>query len=233
MNGSTHKGFVERIVCLANSRRPGGHCIAGKRKSDQTWIRPISNRPDHAIMDIDMKYQDSKTAQLLDIIELPCIRKMPIGHQAENVLIDSRLRWKKIGRASWSDVTALVDDDADLWANGDSSYYGNNNRVPENLIDHSAGSLRLIELNKITLHVGPKAPDFGNKKTVVRANFDYKDQKYQLDLTDPEFELVCRNKGDGEYLLEHVIACISLAQLYKGYAYKLVASIITPQRARV
>ena len=54
----------------------------------------------------------------------------------------------------------------------------------------------------------------------------------KLSLTDPELEKECLNKGNGDYELKSVLACISLAELHTdGYAYKVVASIITEQRA--
>lgn len=100
--------FVEQIVCLANSRKISGRCIAGKRTNDQAWIRPISSRPKHEISEYDRRYADGETAQLLDIIEIPCIEKMPTGHQSENVLIDDQFYWEKKGRASWDDVVPLL-----------------------------------------------------------------------------------------------------------------------------
>jgi len=223
---------IETIVCLANSRKSSGRCVAGKRTSDNSWFRPISNRPGHEISEWDRRYSDGKTAQLLDVIEIPCIEKRPLGHQSENVLIDDRFYWKKKGSASWSDVLKLVDQEADLWANGFNAYYNRNNRVPKSLIDKDGGSLRLIELDEIVLHAVPKAPDFGNMKLIVRASFEYGGNEYKLDVTDPEYERACLEKGTGEYHLKSVIACVSLAELHTdGYAYKLVASIITPKRA--
>lgn len=221
--------FVERIVCLANSRKIGGRCVAGKRMGDHSWFRPISDRQGHEISEFDRRYPDGKTAQLLDVIEIPCVEKRPHGHQSENVLIDNRFYWKKKGRASWQDILALVDQDADLWANGFSARYNRNNRVPEALIDKGGGSLRLIELDEIVLHAGPKATDSGKMKLV--ASFEYGGHEYKLDVTDPEYERACQEKGTGEYHLKSVVACISLAEPYNGYAYKLVASIITPKRA--
>lgn len=227
---------IETIVCLANSRKISGRCVAGKRTGDNSWFRPISNRAGHEISELDRRYSDGKTAQLLDVIEIPCIEESPHGHQSENVLIDDRFYWEKKGSASWDDVLELVDQDADLWANGFSAYYNRNNRVPDGLIDEDGGSLRLIELDEMVLHAGPKAPDFGDMKPIVRASFNYRGQHYKLDVTDPEYERACLEKGAGEYRIPSVVACISLSEPHTNqngetFAYKLVASIITKERA--
>lgn len=164
------------------------------------------------------------------------MRNAPHGHQSENVLIDDRFYWEKKGNASWDDVLELVDPAADLWANGFSAYYNRNNRVPDGLIDEDGGSLRLIELDEMVLHAGPKAPDFGDMKPIVRASFNYRGQHYKLDVTDPEYERACLEKGAGEYRIPSVVACISLSEPHTNqngetFAYKLVASIITRERA--
>jgi hypothetical protein len=228
--------IIETIVCLANSRKLSGRCIAGKRTSDNSWIRPISNRETHEINEEECRYSDGSTVKLLDVIEIPCIEKRPHGHQSENVLIDGSV-WKKKGRASWNDILALVDHDANLWADDFSSYYNLNNRVPERLIDAKDGSLRLIELDEMVLHVEPKAPNFGNMKLVVRASFNYRAKDYKLDVTDPEYERVYLGLGGARaYRIPSVVACISLSELHTNrngetFAYKLVASIITKERA--
>lgn len=223
--------FVERLVCLANSRKLSGRCVAGKRVGDNLWRRPISDRTGHEISEADRRYPDGTTAKLLDVIEIPCVEARPHRHQTENVLIDDRFYWAKHGRASWVEIEGLLDRDANLWANGHSAYYNRNNRVPEALINAADGSLRLIELDEIVLHAGPKAPDFGNMKPIVRASFEYVGQEYKLDVTDPVFERACLERGAGEYRLRSVVACVSLAELHTdGNAYKVIAAIITKSR---
>ena len=233
---SDEPNSVETIVCLANSRKISGRCVAGKCTDDGSWFRPISSRPGHEISELDRRYSDGKTAQLLDVIEIPCEEERPHGHQTENVLIDDRFYWEKKGRASWDDILDLVDPVADLWENGFSAYYNHNNRVPEILIDEDGGSLRLIELDEMVLYAGPKAPEFGDMKPIVRASFDFQGQHYKLDVTDPDYERACLEKGPGEYRLHSVVACISLSEPHTNqngdtFAYKLVASIITEERA--
>jgi len=228
---------VETIVCLANSRKMTGRCVAGKRTSDNSWCRPISNRAGHEISEFDRRYPDGKTAQLFDIIEIPCIRKCPNSYQSENVLIDDRFYWEKKGRASWADILELIEPTADLWVDGSSAYYNRNNRISDGLIDEDGGSLRLIGLDEMVLHAGPKAPEFGNMKLIVRASFNYRGQDYKLDVTDPEYERACLEKGVGEYRIPSVVTCISLSEPHTNqngdtFAYKLVASIITEKRVR-
>jgi hypothetical protein len=170
-------------------------------------------------------------ARIFDVIDIPCIERQPRGYQSENVLIDDQDHWVRRGRATWENVRSLVDRGADLWENGYSAYSNKNNRVPEHLLDPNGGSLRLIPLDRVELHAGPKAPQFNNAKFVVRARFDYRGDHYSLDVTDPVIESDLLRLGAGDYPLQDVVACVSLGELWEGFAYKLVASIITERRA--
>lgn len=233
---SEEPNSIETIVCLANSRKISGRCVAGKHMGNGSWFRPISDRPGHELSELDLRYSDGSSAQLLDIIEIPCMVERPQGHQSENVLIDNRFYWEKKGRASWDNIIDLLDPAENLWANGFSAYYNQNNRVPEERIDPVGGSLRLIEVNELILNAGPKAPNYGDMKPIVRASFEYRGEHYKLDVTDPKFERACLEKGPGEYRLNSVIICISLSEPHTNkngdtFAYKLVASIITKKRA--
>lgn len=223
--------FIVKMVCLANSRKTSGRCIAGK-EIDGTgkvgcWIRPISARFSHEISEEDRRYPNGETAQILDIIEIPCTQPMPQGHQPENILIDDRFYWQRNDRIDRKSLEHMVDKPALLWAKGFSTYYGQNNRVPETLLKPEDGSLRLIAVDRIILHAGPKAPEFGNMKPIVRANFNYQEEDYCFDVTDPDVEAACLRSGAGDYVLESALVCVSLGELFDGYAYKLIASIIT------
>ena len=46
--------LMEDVICLANSRKHSGRCIAGKRVSDGSWIRPIGAGPGHEITELDV-----------------------------------------------------------------------------------------------------------------------------------------------------------------------------------
>lgn len=220
--------LIENVICLANSRKHAGRCIAGKRVSDGSWIRPIGPGQGHEITELDRRYQNGESAQVFDVISIPCVESCPMGFQTENVLIDAGFYWKSTKRATWDEVAELATD-TDIWVNGFSAYNCQNNRIPEAQIDQAQGSLRLIRVPRVTLKGGPKAPEFNNNKYIVRASFYFQSIFYTMDVTDPVLERACMRQGPGEYQLGASVICVSLSELHQGYTYKLVASIMTKE----
>ena len=69
---------TKRIVCLANSRKLNGRCIAGRevsRGGAGPWIRPVSEREHQEVSEYERQYQDGSDPRVLDVISVPLIRK--------------------------------------------------------------------------------------------------------------------------------------------------------------
>jgi hypothetical protein len=79
--------YEKTILCLANSRRPGGRCFAGKEFANGAtgpWIRPINAANSDAISEEDRTYQNGALADVLDIVTIPMQGPRPRAHHQED-----------------------------------------------------------------------------------------------------------------------------------------------------
>jgi hypothetical protein len=69
--------YTQTILCLANSKKTRGTCIAGKEIEGAhlgPWIRPVSDRPTHEILEIKRRYSETGLAEVFDVIEITFCR---------------------------------------------------------------------------------------------------------------------------------------------------------------
>lgn len=219
------------MVCLANSRKRGGRCIAGKATANGAWIRPIGARNSTEINVDERQYENGQEPQILDVVVVSMIGPSPCGHQQENHLIDDDYYWKKKRQVAWNELDALADAPHTLWANGHSTHAGSNDRVPVADAAQYQTSLYLIRPRQAIIFVQIPGAAFGSHKKAVRAGFRYNGLWYDLKVTDTDVERVYSAKEVGAYPLEFpCYLCISLAEAHTDdYCYKLVATIITEQ----
>lgn len=83
----------KRIVCLANSRKLSGRCIAGKELVEpRRWIRPVSVREHEEVSEYERQYEDGSDPRVLDIFDVELLEPRPRTYQQENWLLDPDLR---------------------------------------------------------------------------------------------------------------------------------------------
>jgi len=217
---------TKKIVCLANSRKLSGRCVAGKeylgRGRFGTWIRPVSSSLNRELSRKDIAYEGGGYPEPLDIISIPLKDPCPECHQVENILVDCDYWWVKEGTLEKSKINNMIDDAPTLWSNGYHSFNGMNDRVPK----EEAGlqiksSLVLIKPDSFSIRV---ENEMKGKK--ARARFIYKNVEYWLVITDP-IEEVYKRKATGDYVInEETYLCISLGEPLQGWCYKLVAGVV-------
>lgn len=146
---------VKRIVCLANSRKLNGRCIAGKEllRGSVGWIRPVSDREHEEVSEYERQYQDGSDPHVLDIMDVPLLNPRPKGYQQENWLLDPDQYWVKAGRAIWNNLQSFANPVAALWTNGHSTYNGANDKIPLSLAAALDSSLRLIRVELEAIRV--------------------------------------------------------------------------------
>lgn len=218
----------KKFICLANSRKVSGRCIAGKELIDGVygdWIRPISERESHEISEIDRRYEDGSTAQVFDIIELRLKGKSDHPAQIENYTIDDGYYWSKEGQYTGS-LDLLLDAPHSLWQSGHSSYNGTNDRIPTAAINVAGPSLYFIQPQNLEIVVRVEGAEFGNGKKKVRASFSYSGVHYLISVTDPNVERIYLAQGEGRYKpAGQCYLTVSLGEAWEGYYYKLAAGI--------
>jgi hypothetical protein len=230
-NASIQK--MRRIVCLANSRKPDGRCVAGKLYAQGkfgAWLRPISIREGEELSEQERLTSKGLEPALLDILEFTISKHKPSSHQPENFVINPQHKFKQVGRISAQELLKVIDRPKNLWIMGyQSKTFGKNDLVPPSRISEVSNSLYLINPHYFTIQVVQ-----GAYSLQVRGHFTYLGAEYNLRITDPIVEERFIPKGVGEYKIEDVLLTISLAEKLftvasnpssSGY-YKLIAGVI-------
>lgn len=167
---------VRRIemLCLANSKKEGGKCIAGVDLGSGEWIRPVSSQPHGELYSSDCALEDGALPKLLDVVSVPVVEPVPQPHQPENWLIVPK-PWKLVARLTLDDARDYLDP---LCAAGPELFRGRSDRIAFEDIQRAplAESLALIYVDRPTFEFNPWH--------VFRARFVLEDQYYDFGLTD-------------------------------------------------
>lgn len=231
---------VKRILCLANSKKMSGRCVAGREVLDTgpgPWIRPVSARPTEEVSEDERQYQDGSDPRVLDVVDVPLIRHQPHACQTENWLLDPGYYWSRVRQIGWAELQLYVENPATLWTNDRSTNHGVNDEIFQADADVLPNSLVLICVADLELSVFAPGASFGNPKRRVLGKFCYRGIRYALWVTDPIVERDYKAKPDGTYKVGECCLCVSLGepmqkQNGESCRYKLVAAMIQRQSIR-
>jgi len=210
-----------RLICLANSFKEGGRCIAGIEldsnnipvfvNSIPKWIRPVCNT-EHG----EIPNNIAQPFKILDIIELDVTGLKPESYQSENVTFNET-SIKTVGTFERNKLVNLCD--------GRSLIFRNKGKaVSLDAIGTLNHSLMLASVNQF--EVTQKIYEDKPGKSQIRLVFTYNDNRYDFPVTDPVF--LHRHQGNPDFLVgaAQVYLCLSLGIAWEGWHYKLIAGII-------
>jgi hypothetical protein len=231
----TEVGCVPKIdlICLANSRKLGGHCVAGIKTDGTGWIRPVSNFADGELTTQQCRLPNGAQALPLDILRVEVAQQRPQAHQPENWLI-AGTPWELVGHVdpveAYTRLQPALVPGPDLLGN-------RLDRIAHATIAEGpvAASLVLIEPANIRWRVTTN--NAGNRRT--RCIFELAGAEYDLVVTDPLIEQRTGGLEIGVHPLvaarfaagARVLLCVSLGEpLYgnwvHGDCFKLVAAVV-------
>ncbi len=208
-----------KIICLANSYKHNGRCIAGIDEAGR-WVRPVSSSKKRAI-DKETRLIDGNEPQILDILEIPLHAHGPTdGCQPENKLLKT-IQWKKVGQVRPKDLLKYCEDDS---------------VVLHNNLDHVRAicfrmipsyrwkSLQLIRNDNVIFEQDE------TNKTKWRAKFiNSKGTALNLRVTDPP---TCKHLELGKNISKDCLLTVSMAAGWSPdkqtakRCYKFVAGVI-------
>ena len=96
------------------------------------------------------------------------------------------------------------------------------------LLAQWASAVGLIRPDNLILEV-VREGDSNRKR--VRARFELCGNHYRIVVTDPQIERRFLAQREGETPIPDAVICVSLGEMFRGYAYKLAAAVITDDRA--
>lgn len=216
-------------MCLANSRKLSGRCIAGRTLDADdpgTWVRPVSAREHQEVSEYERQYEDGSDPKLLDVVDVPLLEHCPRDYQQENWLLDPEYYWRKVGTYSWEDLAELSKKGGTLWRLGSHTYNGRNDQIPPHQAAEETSSLKLVHVDEVCLHVFVPGRAFGNSKRRVQARFHFSGSDYALWITDPDISRYYLARSDGYYDLSECYLTVSLGEPFNEHCYKLVAAVI-------
>ncbi len=209
-----------KIICLANSYKEGGRCIAGIQidsnnipiiiDSQPKWIRPIYNTKHGQI-----PYNLVQNVKLLDIVEFELTENIQQGYQSENVYFKDNSITIKSGISNFN----LKD-----YCQNVPLIFGNNgNAVSQNDIINLSYSLLLVNITnfKVSTRTFPERinPQY-------RLAFTYNEINYNFPITDPIFIDVYKSNQKILDDKNEIQVVVSLGVVFNDWYYKLIAGVI-------
>ena len=207
-----------RIVCLANSYKEGGRCIAGVKLDERgwpeqpvKWIRPVCPTSDgeipvHLVQNI----------RPLDVIEFEKTADVPNSFQTENVLFDEKTL-QITGKFPQERLDEICDQRQFLLFGSKAKAVEQNSEVKK--LNHS---LTMIH----TSHFKVYEQFYEDRvRPQIRLRFSFDIFLYDFPITDPIF---LNNYQQNKQLLKDVKKLhltLSLGRAHEGWHYKLVACI--------
>lgn len=198
------------VIIMTMSSKNHGYCVAGIDYNNGEWVRLVSDDiPSHgALSKENTKYENGIQCAPLDVVRVPVLGANPKEHQPENMLIDERRAWIKIGTVTVYELLEIHPAEIHTYLFGNSGHC-----ITENIICNLESSLLVVEVEDLLI----EHPD--ERRT--KASFNYLGNKYTaLAVTDPEFYKYAGDK------IEKALLVISLPDCpFNEKYYKFVSKI--------
>jgi hypothetical protein len=218
------------IICLANSRKLRGRCVAGLRTDGGGWIRPVAPTEEGTLFGQHYYLDNGSDAQILDFIRIEVSKAKPEAHQPENWVIGDA-QWELLARPALpqhlEQIVRSVEAGPALFGDyGDRIDFDHLCKTP------APRSLCIVQPQDLKWRITTSIRGFRQ----TRAAFRLSGRSYDLSVTDPIWETRLARLAYGIHDLEsadcpdwaRLLFTISLGEPLPSdrQCYKLVAGVI-------
>jgi len=218
------------LICLANSRKPGGRCVAGIRTDNGEWVRPVSRTHSQGTLRLEViQLTNDGDPQLLDLIRIDLDQPCPSRFQPENWYAD-RVPWKLEQRPADNVVIASLPLALGPTLLGDTQAATHATAFTD---APAPASLTLVR-KRATEISWERTVNTGQNPRVV-AHFSLSNQPYALIVTDPLIESRMYSWKQATYQSSalgfgdesDILLTVSMAEPFQlnNRCYKLVAGV--------
>ncbi len=220
------------FICLANSYKHGGRCIAGIEVVPQSdgslgivrhddgrprWIRPVSMSANGEIPN-----HLAESFKIFSLVKLTDVEPCPDNAHTEDVHC-TRMEICPFELSPTKDfLDQLID------TQHQAAFYFRGKSIPTTIIDRLDYSLMLIHPDNACAYC-----DEGRENSKYRMKFTYNGSNYDFPITDPVFLEQFKKSPDSYADLDGVYLVLSLGIAFEGFHYKLVATVLIPNDLNV
>ena len=221
----------KHFICLANSYKRGGRCIAGVeisinqkkrwkviRNDDGSpkWIRPIDSNTEYG----EVPEDEARHIPMLSIVKLTDIKPCPHQAHSEDVFYhEITAIGTVISNAKILDI--LLD------TVHHEIFYTTELSISPEVYAQGNYSLMMIHPNSFQFHEDPT-----KNRAKFRITFDHNGTLYDFSVTDPSFYLLISQQPELISTLKDIYLTLSIGLVYEGRHHKLIAGIIIPSEKK-
>ena len=213
------------IICLANSLKHGGRCIAGIKTDGSGWLRPVSGRGDGTLYEEHYTLANGEQPKLFDILQIPCQEAYPSEYHPEDWAITSK-KWQHKGFASIKQLNKLLKKEFNVFNHSRTLLRSQSDRLQLDDLKQDPLNQSLCLIRPENIHWSIQTDEFSEKRK-FRAIFELQQTEYDLSITDPLWQHQLNQLVDGEYSSEAVIENLGLEN-YEPENFLLTISLSGP-----
>lgn len=203
-----------RMIIMTESSKFGGRCVAGINIENGEWVRLVTDDEDThgAVSPSNLMTADNKMCRILDVVDVPIIKKCGNSIQPENVLMDTSKHITKVRKASIKEVLQIHPAEQHTYVLGNPYSF-----LSEQMVHNVGHSLTLVDVDDLVINQ-VTTPEGKNK---TKASFKYNGIEYNhVSVTDPTLY----SSEDGTEIGKAILV-VSIGTPYNSKYYKFVSGV--------